>query len=224
MGILRKCAAFLVGSALVAPIVYAAPEAQDVTSVVAGVKDTYKAAQSVKAEFTQVRHDKITGKEDRQHGRLAFERPHKLRIETGDVGKPAKSVVVSDGKTVWVYAVEQKVVSEMPDLNTAASGLGISPEDLSKIDELFNISLMPEKAPKPSHTLQLVPKKPGPFKSAQLTLSKQKYVVQDLTLVDTMDNQIDMNFTMVRLNVDIPDSEFTFQPPAGVQVIKSGGM
>jgi outer membrane lipoprotein-sorting protein len=125
---------------------------------------------------------------------------------------------------MWVYAVDQKVVSKMPDMKTAMSGFGISPEDLAKIDELFNISLMPEKTPKPSHTLQLVPKKPGPFKTLELTLSKQKYVPQDLTLVDTMDNKIDMNFTMVRLNVDIPDAEFTFTPPAGVQVVQSGGM
>ncbi|MFZ5475786.1 MAG: LolA family protein [Myxococcota bacterium] len=214
----------MLASLLAAPLVYAGPDQPTVTEVVAGVKDTYKGAQSVKAEFTQVRHDKLTGKDDRQHGKLAFERPNKLRIETGDVGKPAKSVVVSDGKTIWVYAVDQKVVSQLPDANAAASGMGISLDELAKLDEIFTVSLMPEKPQKPSHTLQLVPKKPGPFKSLQLTLSKQKYVLQDLTLVDTMDNQIDMNFTMVRLNVDIPDSEFTFQPPAGVQVIKSGGM
>jgi outer membrane lipoprotein-sorting protein len=72
--------------------------------------------------------------------------------------------------------------------------------------------------------VKLVPKKPGAFKSVQLTLSKQKYVVQDLVLVNQLDDVTTMNFTTVRMNGDVPDSEFTFVAPPGVTVVKNGGM
>ena len=39
-----------------------------------------------------------------------------------------------------------------------------------------------------------------------------------------MDNVTEMNFTMVLMNKDIPDVEFTFVAPPGVQVVKAGGI
>lgn len=220
MGVRRFFAALCLGLALAVPVAHASPQSpENVTELVAAVKDTYSNATSVRADFVQVVRNKALGTEDRQRGRLAFEKPRKVRVE---MGFPVQQIFVSDGKTLWAYSVKDKQAMQTPDLGDASAGVGIPIEDLARIDELFTVKLLPEKPQKPSYTVELVPKKPGPFKSMQLTVSKNKYVLQDLVLVDQMDNVTEMSFTMVRMNQDIPDSEFTFVAPAGVQVIKTG--
>ncbi len=216
--------ALAVSPVLVVPAVLAASPSGStaaqptVSEIVAGVKSTYKSASSVRAEFTQVVRSKTMGTEDRQRGRISFEQPRKIRVE---MGQPVTAVFVSDGRTLWSYSVKDKQVLETPEIGSG--GMGISLEDLGRIDELYNIVLMPERSSKPGHTVQLTPRKPGAFKSLQLTVTKQKYVLQDLVLVDQMDNVTEMSFTGVRMNGDIPDSEFSFVAPPGVQVIKAGG-
>lgn len=220
MGIRRFFAALSLGFALAIPAVHASPQnPENIAELVSAVKQTYSNATSVRADFVQVVRNKALGTEDRQRGKIAFEKPRKVRVE---MGVPVQQVFVSDGKTLWAYSVKDKQVMETPDAGGQAASAGIPIEDLARIDELFNVTLLPEKPAKPSHTIQLVPKKPGAFKSMQLTLSKQKYVLQDLVLVDQLDNVTEMSFSMVRMNQDIPDSEFTFTPPAGVQVLKAG--
>ena len=227
MALFRLISACFLGMCLLGTEANASPEAPTVGEVVQSVKATYADTSSVRAEFSQVRRDNAMGTEERQHGRIAFERPRKLRVETGDMGKPVRFVLVSDGNLTWAYDVLGKVVNQLPDLGGEASagGMGISLDDLSHIDQLFDVTLVPEKPPgRPSYTIHLVPKQPGAVKSMDLTVSKQKFVLQDLVIVDPFDNVTQMTFTMVLMNKDIPDSEFTFVAPAGVQLIKAGGI
>lgn len=190
---------------------------ETVSEVVSAVEQTYQGVTTIRADFTQVVKNVSMGTEDRQRGRLTLERPRKLRVE---LGAPVQSAVVSDGKTLWVYSVKSKSVVETPELGGGA-GMGVLLDDLTQLDELFDVSLVVDKT-KPSHTVRLVPKQPGQFKSLVITVSKQKYLLQELVLVDQMDNQTQMSFQNIRLNQDVPDSEFVFVAPAGVQVIKTG--
>ncbi|HND28842.1 MAG TPA: hypothetical protein PLA94_02550 [Myxococcota bacterium] len=70
--------------------------------------------------------------------------------------------------------------------------------------------------------LRLVPRQQGAFQSLDLTVTKQKYALQDLILTDAMGSVTEMHFTLVRIDTDVPDAEFEFVPPPGVQVIKAG--
>lgn len=187
--------------------------------VIAGVKAAYKDVQSIRADFTQVRRDALLKTEDKQRGKLSLKRPRKMRFE---FVHPKPSLFVTDGRTLWIYNPELNQVIEQPDLGMD-SGMGILLDDLSRLDELFVVTLVPEdKGPKLYYTLNLVAKKPGGFKSLEMNLTKQKYLLQDLVLTDVMDNVTEMHFTGVRLNQEVPDSEFTFVAPAGAQVVKTG--
>ena len=132
------------------------------------------------------------------------------------------SAVISDGKTLWVYSVTTKSALETPDAGQGTE-MGTLLEDLTRLDEVFEVTLMDDKS-KPSHTVKLVPRKAGNFKSITLTLSKQKYLLQEIVLTDQLDNVTEMDFLNLRFNQDVPDSEFVFVPPAGVQVVKSTGI
>lgn len=219
MGVRRWILTLCLGFSLAVPVVHAAPQSYATTGeLVVAVKETYKNTSSVRAEFVQVVRNKAMGTEDRQRGRISFERPRKVRVE---MGLPVQQVFVSDGKTLWAYNVRDKQVMETPDLGSGSASVGLPIEELGRIDELFDVTLLPDKGARPSYTVQLVPKKQGPFKSMRLTLSKS-LTLQDLVLVDQLDNVTEMNFSMVRMNQDIPDTEFTFVAPPGVQVIKAG--
>lgn len=234
----KKFTALLLVLALGAPSAWANPTPAAnqatspvaVTEVIKAVEQTYGTATSIRAEFMQIDRSKAIGTEVRQHGKLALERPKKMRVE---MGFPVTQTYVSDGKTMWIYVAKDKQVTVMPEIGGSA-GMGVLLEDLGRLGELFHVTLvpeklvpeklLPEKLGKPSVTVQLVPKQPGAFKSLRLTLSKQKYVLQDLVLVNQLDDVTEMNFTAVRMNQDIPDAEFTFVAPPGVKVVKPGAM
>ncbi|MDP2306385.1 MAG: outer membrane lipoprotein carrier protein LolA [Pseudomonadota bacterium] len=232
MSIYKKFTTLLLGLALTAPLGWANPTASPppaanqvtapvtLSEVISAVEQTYGTATSIRAEFVQVDRSKAMGTEVRQRGKIALERPRKMRV---DMGFPVTHTYVSDGKTMSIYVAKDKQVTMMPELDGGA-GMGVLLEDLGKLSELFNVTLLPEKPGKPSITVQLVPKQPGAFKSLLLTLSKQKYVLQDLVLVNQLDDVTEMNFTAVRMNQDIPDAEFTFVAPPGVKVVKTGAM
>jgi outer membrane lipoprotein carrier protein len=199
----------------------ASPENPTTTAeLVAGVKSAYANVSSVRADFTQTVTNAAMGTPDRQRGKLAIEKPRKIRV---DLGVPLQSSVVSDGKTLWMYSVAQKQVIETPEV-TAGSEVSALLEDLAHLDEHFEVTLLDDKPPKPTHTVRLVPRKQGNFKSIQITLSRQKYLLQELVLVDQLENTTTMDFTNLRMNTDVPDTEFVFQVPQGVQVIKTGSL
>jgi len=218
----RALTAMLVGASLLTITVstgYASPENPTTTELVTAIRDTYKTVNTIRADFTQVREDPVTHAKDQQKGKLALKRPKKMRF---DFTSPAPRTFVSDGQTLWIYDPGQKQVIEQQDLSGSA-GLGVLLDDLSKLDELFNVSIVPEKTPKSTYTVHLLPRQPGAFQSLDLTIAKQKYVLQDLVLVDSMNFSTEMHFSSVRFDTDVPDSEFTFVAPPGVQVIKTGG-
>jgi outer membrane lipoprotein carrier protein len=219
--IVKQFSALLLGLALASPLASASPEQPaTVSELIDAVEATYSGATSIRAEFLQVDKSRSLGTEVRQRGRIAIERPRKVRVE---MGFPMTQTYVSDGTTMWAYSVKDKQVFESPELG-GGGGMGILLEDLSKLGELFDVTMLPEVPGKPSVTVKLVPKKPGAFKSLQLTLSKQKYVLQDLVLVNQLDDVTQMTFSAVTMNKDIPDVEFTFVAPPGVKTVKAGAL
>lgn len=214
---------FLAVFALGAGVAAAQASPQDPTTtaeLVSAVKSTYAGVTSVRADFQQVVKNPVMGTEDRARGRISLERPRKLRLE---LGLPLQSAVVSDGKTLWVYSVAQKQVIETPEVRMGGD-MGALIEDLTHIDEVFDVTLLEDKPPKPTHTVNLVPRKQGNFKAIQLSLSRQKYAIQELVMTDLLDNVTTMNFSNLRMNQDVPDAEFIFAIPQGVQVIKTGSL
>lgn len=219
--VLRLVCAPLLALVLTAPRAHASPENPETTAeLVSAVKAAYTGVSSVRADFTQTVHNATMGTDEKQKGKISLEKPRKIRVE---VGQPAQSMLVSDGKTLWVYNVASKSVLETPEV-TEGSDVGTLLDDLTRLDELFTVTVVDDKAGKTAHVVKLVPRKAGNYKSIQLTLSKQKYQLQELVLTDQLDNVTEMDFVNLRFNQDVPDSDFVFVAPAGVQVIKSTGL
>jgi outer membrane lipoprotein-sorting protein len=194
-----------------------------VDELVHGMQETYKGVHALRAEFLQTNKNAVTGVEEKQRGRLAVERPRKARFE---LGVPLQSAVVSDGQTTWIYSPAQKQVIVQKDLGGQANQVGVLIDDLSRLGELFEVSLQPPtQPPKLTHTVNLKPKGQqgglgSMFKSVQLTVTKQRYELRDVVFVDQLDAVTRLTFSMVRAAPDIPDQEFVFKAPPGVAVVQ----
>lgn len=212
-------AASLIGLLLFAPAAPAAEPADpvNVTELVRALEGTYKGVQSLKADFVQVQRSSITG-EIRQKGTVQLKRPKKARWEFqgGDA-----STFVTDGKTMWIYTPATKQVIETADVGGAAGG-GMTEllDSLEKIDQFFTTTLVAGGDGKGSYVVDLAPKSGGQFKKMSITVSRKKYAVEKVKLVDQMGNETELTFSQLKLNADVTDAAFTFTPPAGVTVIK----
>ena len=193
-----------------------------VTELVTAVETTYAGVQSIRADFVQVTHSATMAQETRQRGKVLLERPRKMRW---DFQQPDSSSFVTDGATMWVWSSSsnQVIISSA----NAAAGAGMTQllDDLNQIDEQFNVTLVDgaNDAGKRSFVLELIPKKEASFKKLRLTIAKKKYTLEQVTLTDQFNNQVELAFSQVRMNTDIPDTEFTFQVPKGAQVIRTDG-
>lgn len=191
--------------------------------LVAAVEATYATVTSLRADFVQVTRSASMGQETRQKGKVSLERPRKMRW---DFSQPDTSTFVTDGSTMWVYssANNQVIVSQV-QTGTQGGNMTQLLDDLNHLDELFTVTLVDGagNAAKSTYVIDLVPRQNNGFKKLRLTLTKKKYEVQQVLLTDQFDNQVDLSFSQVKINQDIPDSLFSFQVPAGAVVIRTDG-
>jgi len=192
-----------------------APGPANSQELVAEVKRAYSGTTSIRAEFVQVARNAVTGKQLREKGKISLERPRKMRLE---MGTPMQQLLVSDGSALWIYSVRDKVAMQMND-QAGASGMGVLLDDLTRIDEVFKVELLP--APNDRLvTARLTPRTQGAYNSMELTFSRKRYELEKLVLTGSAGDVTEMSFQGVRMNQDIPDADFRFVPPAGVQVSK----
>lgn len=179
--------------------------------VIAGVKARYRDATSVRATFVQVVTNKALGQSSRDQGRLALERPRKMRVDVG------AQTILSDGSHLWFYDQKGKTLTQVPD--AGGSGYAALLDDLGRLDELFEVSVVAPPGVKAgkSWDLHLVPRTPGSFKSLDVRVGGGRYELERLVITDPLDNVTELTFRGVRMDQDIPDREF--QPPAGARTL-----
>lgn len=200
--------------------------APTVQQVVDGVEGTYRNVHAIRADFTQITRSAALGGEQKQRGRVIVKRPRKMRWEfTG----PTSSLFVTDGATMWVWSPDQNQVIVTTDLGAKSEGRDPVSllNDLGSIDEQFDVKLLendsgPERR---SHVLELIPKAQNPaFTRLVVTVDRRKFLLQRLLWVDALGTEVELDFAQVRLDPDVPDSEFVFTVPAGAQVLNSGSL
>ncbi len=210
----------------VAPSAHAqeAQEPETVGALVQALAATYKDVTSLRADFVQVVRSPVSG-EQRQRGRVQVKKPRKARWEF--VSEP-QSQFITDGKQMWLYTPASKQVIVMNDLSAAGSAdLGVLLDDLSKLDQKFNLRLLAGGGADRgrSYLVEATPKDPAAkFKKVELEISRKKFMLDRVVITGTMGEVTELAFTGIKLNTAIPDADFSFQTPAGVQVISPNGM
>ena len=189
----------------------AADTAPTVASVVQAVEAKYDDVSTMQADFVQTTHSQVFGA-DAQSGELVIKRPSMMRWAFAD-----DKQFVTDGDTMWVYSKADNQVIRYDDIAAQRSALDSLLSSLHQLDELFEVKLLEGEGT----TLELKPRDQAQVKAVKLELT-QDLLVKSITITDPYDSVTELQFSNVRLDVEVPDSAFVFQVPKGVQLIEAG--
>lgn len=171
-----------------------------------------------KANFEQ----KISGAEGEKlshsQGQVVIARPGKFYWKSL---KPNPTLVIADGKFVWIYDVELEQVTKQ-DLKQALqnSPATLLAGDVSKLGETFEIAFA-KKCQANNTCYQLNPKdKDSGYSTIIIRFTQDK--LNEIRMKDPLGQNVRTVFTNVEVNQAINQKLFQFSPPKGVDVIQAG--
>jgi len=170
--------------------------------------------RSLTAEFTQQMLDERMREVQANTGDVALERPGRFRWV---YRTPYPQLLVSDGKTLWMYDPELKQATRR-GIGGALSGspaeLLAGSADLERSYRLSNIGRQDGL-----EWLEAVPKRDDSgFVRIRIGMSKDNLPLA-MELTDSFGQTTLLRFTDVRRNPRIKSEAFVFAPPAGVDVL-----
>lgn len=128
--------------------------------------------------------------------------------------KPRDEKVIINGTVTWIYKKSENQAIKTTFSKEAYSQVPIALlGSMEKIGDDFEITMPQENA------LQLKPKrKIGFIKRLVFEISQEAFPVEMFTIFDTYGNIIMIELKDVKINPQLDDSFFAFEPPAGAEV------
>jgi outer membrane lipoprotein carrier protein len=190
----------------------------DVRALAGKVDQRYDHMHTLEAQFTETY--KGAGMTRTEGGTLRLKKPGRMRW---DYDQPHPKLFVTDGSTAWFYVpgelqARRTPVKQLDDLHSPLRYL-LGKTKLEK--ELDGLSLAPDVKPLNSGDVVLrgIPKGLRE-RVAQTLLEIAPDGLISRIVVEELDGSVtDFRFLRQRENVEIPDQQFHFAPPAGVEVV-----
>ena len=178
----------------------------------------YSAIRDFTADFSSVSEDALLHKKSTQRGNVRIKKPGRMRwIYTA----PDKNQLWADGSQLYWYepAARQVYVSALPKADEPSTAFNFL-AGLGDLVRDFTPSL-PSVQHEGEWRLALVPKvAQSDFASLTLLVDAKSFALKGYTTVDSQGATLTMTFANMKENVGLPDSDFTFKMPNGVEVIK----
>ncbi|GLK89684.1 outer membrane lipoprotein chaperone LolA [Pseudomonas turukhanskensis] len=200
---------------LAAMAVTAIPAQADDEAAVQKLTQLLSQAQTITARFSQITVDG-SGSTSLQEtaGELALKRPGLFRWHTDE---PQEQLLVSNGQQIWLYDpdLQQVTIQKLDQRLTHTPALLLS-GDVSEIRQNFDISFK-EAGDVVDFTLK--PKAKDTLFD-NLRLSFKRGVINDMQLIDSVGQRTNILFLGVKMNPAVDAKQFTFEVPAGADVIQ----
>jgi len=220
---------FLIGFA---GAVLAAEESVEVTpsseqrcgaTLARAVQDAYRGVRTLSADFEQTMRTATIGSRESHsppstyRGKLLMEKPGKMRWT---YESPEPSIVVSDGKTLWIYDPQAREVQKLPMAQGLAEMAGVR-FLLGDRDILqdFRASAQSCSATEDAW-LELIPREATNYEALRLRVEAGTGRVLATEVHDLFGNITKVELANPHPNESIPASQFSFQVPSGVEVIE----
>ncbi len=170
-------------------------------------------------------------------GTLAFKKPNKSRLEMNTKlgSMDMKQIIVSDGKTVWTYQPNMKIVQKMDlDKIIAETGNDNKQKNGDPSDPFQNLDrdsityIRTDKIDgKDVYIFKGYPRMTAGAENApfvpdniEIGLNADSGMLGKMVMFNKEGKEMmSQTYSNIRLNIDIPDSKFEFTPPEGVQVM-----
>jgi len=225
------CAAGAVGFALLlGGGVAAAPPAGEpeqapgcAEEVARRVQRHYEGVRDLSAEFSQSTRSavwgEVPGQEVPSRGRVVFAKPGRMRWV---YESPEPSLVVSDGKTLWIYDPILKEVQILSVDEGFLSGTAIQfLLGEGQILESFVVSA--ESCEGDQVSLDLQPRESASYERLNLRVERASGAILATAVVDLFGNRTDVVFEKVQRNRSPDDALFRFEPSKDDRVLTLPG-
>lgn len=198
----------------------APPSAGCADEVAAQVQGRYDGIRSLRARFTQTTRNVAFGGDSGPEaqparGRVEFAKPGRMRFE---YETPEPSLVVSDGKTLWIYDPSAREVQVLPVsegfLSAAAIQFLLGEGRLAESFEVTARSCEAERA-----ELELRPRAEAAYERIELVVARGSGWIRETTVVDLLGNRTHLVFEDLEVGGAAPEARFRFDPPEGVKVM-----
>jgi outer membrane lipoprotein carrier protein len=196
------------------------PTRPPVVEVARNLQRSYERVRDFSADFVHVYVGGVLGQRVTERGTVLIKKPWKMRWT---YAAPERKLFVSDGTTLYSYIPEDKqvIVSPIPGDETSTPTLFLAGK--GNITRDFVVAWA-DRTPTPADTyaLSLKPtRKEADYESLVLVVDQRTYQLRMLITTDQQGGESTFTFSKLKENVNIPDKEFAFQIPRGVEVVKS---
>jgi len=192
----------------------------DAREAAARIDARYNGMKSLRAEFTE--NYSGAGVRRSESGTLWIKKPGKMRWE---YASPEKKIFVTDGATAWFYVPGERQarrtsLKKLDDLRSPLRYL-LGRSKLEK--ELRGLSLAPDVHPETAGDVVLrgVPVGMEERISQVLLESDGQGFLRRIVMEELDGSRTEFRLENQRENIAASDAAFSFQPPAGVEVLQS---
>jgi len=199
---------------------WAQSTATDAQSTAAKIDARYNGMKSLHADFTEIYSG--GGIRRSESGTLWIKKPGKMRW---DYSSPQKKIFVTDGATAWFYVpgehqARRTSLKKLDDLRSPLRFL-LGRTKLNR--ELRGLSLAPDVPPETAGDVVLRGIPVGmEDRVAQLLLESDGQGYLRRIVMEELDgSKTEFRLENQQENFPVSNAEFSFQPPAGVEVLQS---
>lgn len=190
----------------------------DADSVVIRLQKQYDEIRTIEADFEQETKLSALNQKRTAKGRVYLKKPGRMHWT---YEAPTRQEIVSDGKTLWIYLVNEKkcYVYDTNCYLDSEMTMGFL-MGRGQFTKDFRVSVEPETSPEYIE-LKLVPRRTHPHVSEmKLWIQKNTFLIGKIQNRDHFGNVTLLTLHNQKLNRPLEKDLFTFTPPAGAQIIK----
>jgi chaperone LolA len=178
------------------------------------MQQRYEMIDDATAEFEQHVKFGFSNIEQTFAGTLMMKKPSSYRIVS------EHQTIVTDGTTVWAYSTanNQVIIDKYKENSNS-----LSPEQfmLNLPAHYYTSLLGSEKNPSGMmYLLKLVPKDDRSFvKSVKISVEEHNWMVRKIMILDVNETETTYTIKDIKLNTSLKERTFTFETPAGAEVV-----
>lgn len=179
----------------------------------------YDATKNFRADFRQETRIAAVGQGDESYGKVVFMKPGRMHWE---FQTPQPQSMIADGSTLWIYQPADRQVLKAPFSAAFVSTTPVSfLAGVGRIKDDFQVEQDTRGCNAQRIYLKMIPKNAQDVGSLTIAVSRPTYDIVEAAVTDPVGNVTTLSFSNIQRNVDLPEDEFRFVVPDGVDVVNA---
>jgi len=192
----------------------------DLDNILKEMDKRQRGMKDLKTSFTQEKILELLEEKLISQGKMKYRKPDRMSWKYFE---PDPLLMVIKGKRMWLYYPDMKV-AEKYDLERAGETLGLFVgfgKSVEYLKKNYQIKLLKEK--RDFYCLELIPKREEELRYLSkiiLWVNTKEYWPVKTKIYEPNGDSTLIEFRNIEINTKIPDSDFEFKVPKGVEVVE----